>query len=195
MLGRTIATIIENRTGAGLIGAAGLVWTGMGVVEASRFALGRTYRTGPRPGFLKRKGAVLANLLALGPLALAGVVGTSLIAGIDAGTPRGFALETLGWVLVAAAGVALFMVSFRLLIRRPGPPWRELWPGAVLAAAGWVGLQLFGAFYITRVVTRATAVYGSFAAVVGLLILLSLAARLFLFAATLNAVLMERDPG
>ncbi|HZA27882.1 MAG TPA: hypothetical protein VE915_09650, partial [Actinomycetota bacterium] len=52
---------------------------------------------------------------------------------------------------------------------------------------------LIGAWLVGRVVTNAAAVYGSFAAVIGVLFLLHLGSRLFLYGAELNAVLIEEE--
>jgi hypothetical protein len=62
----------------------------------------------------------------------------------------------------------------------------------VVAAVGWTVLKLLGTWYVTRVVGNATAVYGTFGTVVGVLALLYLASRVFLYGAELNAVLLEQ---
>lgn len=191
-IGGLVATIVNGRAGTGLLGLAGLVWTGIGVVEASRFAMGRIFRAGARPSFLRRKAAALGVMLLLGPLGLGGVVLTGLVAGVDTPGPGGAILRVLGWIGVAAIAVGLFALSYRVLIRTPGPPWRDLLPGSLLGAVGWVLIQMLGALYVSRVVARASAVYGSLAAIIGLLILLHLGARLFLYGAVLNAELHDR---
>jgi uncharacterized BrkB/YihY/UPF0761 family membrane protein len=98
-------------------------------------------------------------------------------------------------VLGLALDFVLFMLSYRLLTQRRGPPFGKLWVGAAFAAVGWTVLKIAGSWYATRVVTGATAVYGTFAAVVGVLVLLHLAARVLLYGAEINAVLIEEKEG
>jgi hypothetical protein len=52
-------------------------------------------------------------------------------------------------------------------------------------------LKLAGTWYVTRVVSGATAVYGTFGTVVGVLAIIALASKVFLYGAELNAVLIE----
>lgn len=191
-IGGLVGGIVNGRAGTGIVGLVGLVWTGTSVVEASRFAMGRIFPVGPRPSFLRRKAIAVGIMLLLGPLGLGGAVLTALVAGVEASGLGGLVLRILGWVGVAAIAVGLFALSYRVLIRRPGAAWRDLLPGAALGAGGWVLIQMLGALYVSRVVARASAVYGSLAAIIGLLILLHLGARLFLYGAVLIAHLMDR---
>jgi membrane protein len=192
---KLVTSIVGGRAGTGIIGLVGLAWTGIGVVEASRFAMARVFHRGERLPFLKRKAAALGTLVTLGPLSLAGAALTGVVAGLDLDGPVGLILRLVGWLVIGALAVGLFAVSYRVLVPKPGPPWRDVVPGAVLAAVGWVALQLVGAVYVSQVVTRASAVYGSLAAIIGLLILLHLGARVFLYGAVLNAELVDRRRG
>jgi hypothetical protein len=65
----------------------------------------------------------------------------------------------------------------------------------VFAAGGWWVLKLAGTWYATATVERSETVYGPFAATVGVLVLLYLAARVFLYGAELNAVLLDEGGG
>ena len=65
-------------------------------------------------------------------------------------------------------------------------------PGAVLATISWLGLQTLGGLYVEHVVARSNATYGVFAAVIGLLSWLWLAAQLSLVAGEVNVVLAQR---
>jgi uncharacterized BrkB/YihY/UPF0761 family membrane protein len=69
---------------------------------------------------------------------------------------------------------------------------RSLLPGAVLAALAWALLQWLGGWYVARQLSRASATYGTFALVIGLLSWLYLASTVTLFAAELNVVLTRR---
>jgi hypothetical protein len=103
-------------------------------------------------------------------------------------------LRFLGAIVAFALDLILFLVAYRVLLRRR-LAWRRLVPGAVFAAGGWWVLKLVGTWYATTTVERSETVYGPFAATVGVLVLLYLAARVFLYGAELNAVLLEEGGG
>lgn len=71
-------------------------------------------------------------------------------------------------------------------------PWRQLLPGAAIAALGWTALQASGVYILDRQLDRANLVYGVFAIVIVLLSWLYLTAALLLFAAEINVVLARR---
>src|SRR5215218_2291392 len=75
----------------------------------------------------------------------------------------------------------------------PGPRQiRALLPGVTLAAVGWLVLQALGGWYVDRVIADASATYGTFALVIGLLSWFWLGSLLVLLAAEVNVVLVWR---
>ncbi len=199
LISDSLRVVVKERTGAGLLGFIGLAWTGIGVVEAAGHALGRVFRIPQYGFFLKKKAWSIGSLVALGVPALAATALTSMAAGLSVEGPVGVLLALGAGLFGFLLDVGLFLLGYRILIHRRGPRFIKLWKGAVLAAGGWTALKLVGAWFARRVVTNAAAVYGSFAAVIGVLFLLHLASRLFLYGAELNAVLIEselkgRDP-
>jgi uncharacterized BrkB/YihY/UPF0761 family membrane protein len=85
----------------------------------------------------------------------------------------------------------LFLVGFRVLTVR-NVALRSLLPGAVLAALAWALLQWLGGWYVARQLSRASATYGTFALVIGLLSWLYLASTVTLLAAEVNVVRTRR---
>ena len=69
---------------------------------------------------------------------------------------------------------------------------RELWPGALIAGSSAYLLTLLGGLYVDRVVGRASAIYGSFATVIGLLAWISLLVQSFVIANLVNVVRVEQ---
>jgi uncharacterized BrkB/YihY/UPF0761 family membrane protein len=65
---------------------------------------------------------------------------------------------------------------------------RRLLPGALVGGVALWVLQLVGSLYIGGVIIGAGAIYGSFATVIGLLVWMSLVARILLLAAEVNVV-------
>ena len=85
-----------------------------------------------------------------------------------------------------AVNMLLFLVGFRVLTVR-NVSLRSLLPGAVVAASPAAAVRL-GGWYVARQLGRASATYGTFALVIGLLSWLYLASVVTLLAAELNVV-------
>lgn len=188
-----LRAVVRERAGAGMIALVGLAWTGIGVVEVSGHALARAFRLEEYGSFLRKKLWSMGSLVALGLLALAATGLTGLAAGLEFGGFVGVLTAIGAVVLGFVLDVGTFLLGYRILVQRRGPPFAKLWKGALLAATGWTFLKLVGAWVVGRIVGNAAAVYGSFAAVIGVLFLLHLGSRLFLYGAELNAVLIEED--
>jgi membrane protein len=191
IIGDSIGALTRDRTATGVVGLLSLAWTGTNVVRAAGAALNRIFGIPDLRGIRAHLWA-LGSLAPLGALVLASVGAGTAIASIANGAP---VLLMLAFVVTLAVDFVIFIVSYRLLAQRKGPPYRALWPGALSAAIGWSFLKTIGVWYATRTVTGATAVYGAFAATVGVLVMLSLGARMFLYGAEANAVLVERKRG
>jgi hypothetical protein len=69
---------------------------------------------------------------------------------------------------------------------------RELWPGIAIATVAWEVLQAVGGLYVGHALKGASATYGPFAVVIGLLVWLFLGARVVVYAAEINVVLTRR---
>jgi uncharacterized BrkB/YihY/UPF0761 family membrane protein len=176
-----------------MIALAGLAWTGIGVVEAAGHALGKVFRVPEYGSFLRKKLWSVGSLVTLGLLALVATGLTGLAAGLEVGGAVGLLIAVGAGALGFVLDFGVFLIGYRILVQRRGPAFGRLWKGALFAATGWMVLKLVGAWLVGRVVVNAAAVYGSFAAVIGVLFLLHLGSRLFLYGAELNAVLIEEE--
>jgi YihY family inner membrane protein len=140
-----------------------------------------------RPNFLAK---VVRGIAVIGLLGL-GLIGTAVITGLT----LGFELPLVGAVATGigtiALNVAISLVLFRLLIARDGS-WRDHLPGAVLVGFGTYGLTLLGGFYVQRVIARASTLYGSFAAMVGVFAWIALVVQVVVIATLVNVVRVER---
>jgi membrane protein len=197
LIGKTIETLVRKRATAGVVGLAGLLWTGTGAIQAAGFALGKILRKPDmsKEGFVKEKAWAVANTVLLGVLAIVSTAVVAGAAGIRVGGFAGYLWRGLAAVFGLCIDFGLFVAAYRLLTRGWGPPFSKLWRGAMLGAAGWTLLKLFGAWYAVRTASSATAVYGTFASVVGVLLILYLASQLFLYGAEVNAVINVREKG
>jgi inner membrane protein YhjD len=192
VLGDAIRSNIGTARGDGLaliIGLLAALWGGMAAVGAMQDAMNSIWNIPrrERPNLLHQRLRSLAMLLVLAAFVtastlaggLSSTAGTWPVVGRLAAVVPAFALNTL-----------LFLVAFRLLPSR-ALRWRQLWPGAVVAAAFFTAIQSVGGVYVNHVVRDAGPVYGSFAIVLGLLSLLYLQAQLTMLAAEVNVVLAE----
>ena len=85
----------------------------------------------------------------------------------------------------------MLLTVFALLTPRP---WRvrDLLPGVAIGAFAGLVLQALGTWYVDRAVANASAIYGAFALVIGLLSWFWLASHVLLVSAELNVVLRWR---
>ena len=194
IVGKNLDAIESTRAGAGVIGLVGLLWTGSGVVGASRNAVRQVNREGRPAGGIGEKAWLLGVTIGLGAIALTATGLAGLAVGLDAEGAPGVALRIGGALVALALDLGLFLLTYRVLARGDAS-WRRLLPGAVFAAVGWTLLKLLGTWYATATVERSGSVYGPFAATIGVLVILYLAARVFVYGAELNAVLMEEKGG
>jgi membrane protein len=195
IVGQNVRAVVEGRGAVGVIALAALAWTGSGIVSAAGTALNRIFRVPGYESFFRQTAWRFGTLATLGLLGVASLAVTGSVAAIQAGGIVSILLGITAVFLGLALDFALFMLAYRLLTQRRGPPFGKLWVGSALAAVGWTLLKLAGSWYATRVVSGATAVYGTFAAVVGALVLLHLSARVLLYGAEINAVLIEERKG
>ena len=200
-----LSTLVRRRGELGLVGAVSLLLVAVrlaaSLMAGVELAFGAERATGVGAR-LRQLGA----LVALGVVVLAGSVTSGLASGLLPWLP-GPALRIVTFGIGAASDVVLFLVAYRVLhapvIRRtpvtarvPAPavsPWRIHLPGALLGAAGWTALKVFGATFVGIRLQSAGAVYGTLAGVATVLVLLYLMARLFLTGAVLSAVLAHES--
>ncbi len=191
LIGRNLQAVVDGRAETGILGLLGLLWTGMGLVRSARSALARIFRRSREGILFERRGRALAALGGLGMLALASIAATATLAGVGGDGGIGLVLRVVGTAGTAAVDLAFSLVAYRVLTPGPGPSYRDLLPGAIVLVVGWTALKLAGAWYASLVVARATAVYGALAGAIGILAVLAIAARLFVYGAELSAVLVE----
>src|SRR5450755_4484563 len=193
VIGPQVSGDIGSLTGSGValaLGLAGALWTGLGVTLAIGNALDRIWAVPyvQRPGFLRSRSRGLLVLATVGAI---NVLATSAVGVVTAGGVGSAVTEALSLVASAVIDLVLFAASFRLLTAAQVTI-RQVLPGALLAAACWLGLQALGGIYVTQVLAGSTQTYGGFAAVVGLLSWLLIASELIRIAAELNVVLARR---
>lgn len=183
-----------GRSGFGL--AAGVVGTVLGATGLAR-AVQNVMNTlwaipeDRRPNFAK------SWLRSFGLIAVMGlgVLSTSILAGIGewAGGTRfgpGIRIALLGASLVAT--MALFWLVMRLATATEVRG-RDLTLSAILGGLTWQGMQWVGGFIAAHQLRHASALYGVFGLVLGLIAWLYLQARLVLFGVACDVVRVRRE--
>lgn len=181
----------QSRQAASIIGLAGLAWAGSAVAVA--------LQQGVRLPWQERSNGLRDRLLGMAWLVVAGI-------GFAVAMALGGLLNVLpSWlptvvgalaevVVGLAIQVALFTWMFwGLSTRRVG--WRDVFGGAVIAAAGFEVLKLVGTVWVPQLVARSSALYGSIGVVFAVLAWLALFAKLIVYCSTFNAVRYERAHG
>ena len=183
-------TVSHSRLrGSGVALVLGLaLWGGLGVAEAAQSAMNGIWNVPRRryPSFLLRRLRGLAWLVILG----GGLLLASVVSGVAAAADTAWS-GAAGVAASTLVNMLLFLIGFRVLTVR-NVSLRTLLPGAVLAAIAWALLQWLGGWYVARQLSRASATYGAFALVIGLLSWLYLASTVTLLAAEVNVVRSRR---
>ena len=188
VIGQQLQTNIKslNRSGVGLIvGIIGTFLGTRGVANALQNALNTLWEV-PRerqPGFPMNALRSLAIVVVLG----LGLIVSATLSGFGGGTGAVGAGFRIGAIAVAfAVNVGVFSVVFRLATVEVA--WKDLWLGAFLTAVGWEALLTLGGYLIAHDVKNMSAVYGTFALVLGLMSWLYLQAEITLYAVEIDVV-------
>jgi membrane protein len=120
------------------------------------------------------------------------LVATAMFAGVGDGDGLvDTILEILAGAVFLVVSAALFAFAYRVLTVA-SVRWRDVLPGAIVAAVAWGGLLLVGSWIVDRQIRNASQAYGFFAIVIGLLTWIFLIAQVFVAAAEVNVVRTRR---
>jgi YihY family inner membrane protein len=180
-------------TGAGVavgVGTGVALWGGLGVMQAAQSAMNHVWDVPlkDRPNFWKARLRSLIMLVVLGTF----ILGSTFMSGLGTSTGAlGAALRVAGFAGSVGLNLIAFALAYGVLTAR-NLSWRDVLPGAIFAAVVWGILQAVGSFYVSHSLKDATAVYGFFGFVLGLLAWIYLGAQITLYGAEINAVKARR---
>jgi YihY family inner membrane protein len=169
------------------VGIVGSVLAGIGVVLETESTFNRCWgvpKVSER-GFVGSRLRAIMLLVVLGGLAVASTVLSGLAAG--GADLFGAGGKVAGLVIATLLNLGVFGAVFRLLTADTVET-RSLIPGVIVATIGWEILQIAGGWYISHEVKNASAVYGTFALVIGLLAWIHLGAMFVVLGAETNVV-------
>lgn len=185
--------LVEAKGPAGVVGLVGLLFSGLGWIDALREAIRSMWHQNVTAGNLVvRKLVDVVVLVGLFATIAASIVVTGAataatdyvleLVGVSETTASKFFVSVLTYVLAGVADTALFVYLFTRL-PRVVTPIRRVLKGALLGAVGFAVLKFLGGFYIARTTSKGEATYGAFAVVVGLLLFLNVVSRFLLLTA------------
>jgi membrane protein len=169
------------------IGIVGSVLAGIGVILETESTFNRCSGVpkAAERGFVGSRLRAIVLLVVLGGLAVASTVVSGLAAG--GADLFGAGGKVAGLVIATVLNLFVFGAVFRLLTTATVET-RALIPGVIVATIGWEILQVVGGWYISHEVKNASAVYGTFALVIGLLAWIHLGAMFVVLGAETNVV-------
>ena len=193
VLGPQVRDSVGSVDGSGpalVIGLGLALWAGLGVALALSRAFDRVWGVPRvrRRGFVAARARGLLLLVAIG----ATLVASSVVTATAVAGSLGSRLESVVAVALSVGVDALVMTLVFLLGTSRRVRLADVLPGVLLCTGGLLVLQTLGAVYVQATIQRASATYGLFAAVIGLLSWLFLTAQLVLIAAEVNAVRADR---
>jgi membrane protein len=169
------------------VGIVGSVLAGIGVILETEATFNRCWGVpkSAERGFVGSRLRAIILLVVLGGLAVASTVVSGLAAG--GADLFGAGGKVVGLVIATVLNLFVFGAVFRLLTTDTVET-RALIPGVVVATIGWEILQVIGGWYISHEVKNASAVYGTFALVIGLLAWIHLGSMFVVLGAETNVV-------
>jgi uncharacterized BrkB/YihY/UPF0761 family membrane protein len=172
-----------------IVGLVGLLYGAQGVTQTAQLAMATVWNVplNQRTGFLPRLGRSLAGLVIIGIT----FVLNAFLTGYATGATLGWAIRIPIFAGLLVLNIGLFLASFILLTTKAISP-RRLLPGAIAAAVAFTVLITLGTGLITHQLKSASATYGTFGTVIGIVAFLLLLAKLTMYSAELNPVLARK---
>jgi membrane protein len=180
-----IKVIAEAKTTAGIIGLLGLLYAGLGAMEALRGSLREMWMTTAPPlNFFLGKLRDLASLVMIGVTMISSVL---VVGFLTTATDRvmrfffgsEFTLASVGLRLASVGADWLLFLILLGWVARPTQPFRVVAKGALLGAVGFGLLKQLATLLLAQ--SLGNPVYGAFTVIVGLLVWINFSARLVLF--------------
>lgn len=196
-LERILRNVTSDAQAFGIVGIAGLVFSASGLMGSLRYALSRAFDVDEQRPLLLGKLVDVLLVLAVGIVAGASLVLTlverltvSASSALAEALGQGLAflpdaILGLGQFVPLLLAAAVFAVLYRFVPARD-IRWRDVLPGAVIAALAYEAVKTAFAFYLGNVASYG-AVYGSIATVIALAFFVFLSANVFLAGAEIAA--------
>jgi membrane protein len=184
-----IDSLQAARTSLGVVGLVGALWVGSTLTSRAQKALDRIF--GGRENFIVNRLRAIGVSIVLGALLLSTIGAATYVSGLTAEGLIALPLTILIRVAIASLMFGYWVLAYRLLTPTNTVPIRDHLTGALWMSIGFELLRLFGGWYVGRFVARASVLYGSIAALFGLMLFIRLAMWLFLYGAEISSILRD----
>ncbi len=181
VLGDQLGENIHSFHGSGFalaVGIGGVLYGALGVAQATQNALNSIWAVPqhdrPNPLVARLRSLVLLVLLGLG-ISLTTALAALATSAHSYGTAIAWGVRGGGMLLSVGVNAALIVLTFKALTAR-ALPLSALWPEAVAGAVVWQLLLAVSTYYVGHELRGATATYGLFGIVLGLMAWLYLGA-------------------
>lgn len=178
-----------------IVGAVGSLYGGLGVAQALQNAMHVVWAVprNCRPNPLRARGRSLLLLGTAGLAVLATTVLTAVVTSV-ASISHGLGVLPKAVLIIAtvAMNTGIFAFAFRLAGAGRALSLRQVGVGALVASAGWEGLQALAAVYVRHVARTSSVTNGVFGLVLGLIAFLFLASVLIVICMEIDVVRTER---
>ncbi|MFC4831248.1 YihY/virulence factor BrkB family protein [Actinomycetospora chibensis] len=171
------------------IGLLVALYGALGVTHAAQYTLNRVWAVpkAARPSVQSAYGRGLLMIVLAGTGILLSAIAT-MAAEI---TGLGWLVQLGGVAVALTLNIGMFLLAYRLLAAHPLPVQR-VWVGSVVAGVIWQLILNFATYLISTRLQGASASYGFFGIVLGLMAWIYIAMTVFVVCAELDAVLVRR---
>src|SRR5579885_1360550 len=194
----------SGRAGIGIIALIAAIWSGSAVFTAIRTGLNAVWEKQQQASWLVQKTKDLGGVIGLAILLTLSIASTALLTVVANLTEKllgkdvGHAVAFPIGLLLIVVPVGIVFLAFGALYVWASPPhirWRQVWPGALFGAIGFVVLS-FGFSLYARYFGHYDKVYGTLGAVIAFLFYAYLVGTLILLGAeVVEQYALLRDTG
>ena len=172
-----------------VIGLVGLLYGAQGVTQTAQQAMATVWNIPytQRTGFLPRLGRSFVGLFTIGGAFLVNAVGSTYATG----GVQNYAIRVPVIAGLLLINIGFYFATFVVLTPKVVRP-KCLLPGAIAGAVAFTLLITVGTGLVTHQLKHTSATYGTFGSVIGIVTFLLLLAKLSMYAAELNPVLMRK---
>jgi uncharacterized BrkB/YihY/UPF0761 family membrane protein len=188
-LAHNIHAIKRSSVFALIFSTLGLIYGSTGLAQAGLFSMAEIWNipATARPSYLIQMLRAVAFLVVLA----VGLIVTTALAGFGTFGKHNLWLGALGEVLAVVVNIGLYLAAFRTLTPRQVNT-RSLIPGVITGGVAWTILQAVGGYVVGHDLKGASAIYGLFGLVLGLIAWIYLGAEVTLYSSEINTVLCHR---